>query len=208
MHLNHVAAFVQDRVDLYLPLNACLPRQRRIFGRHLNNCPWRLHAATDSDRTGFCYRCHRLGCCAQHSAEHSPITPPIWPPGTPPTTPPRLSDSSGASLISAICLGITVGANSLPAEMNLARDGAALMTAVVAGGGGGGGGGGATSIAAAYCLMLMVSVKKRPMRMGVVSTTACVRMETASFHAREPVLNRFSSRSTACENLKDRKSVV
>src|SRR5215471_21354209 len=95
-----------------------------------------------------------------------PSTPPICPPGTPPGTPPATPSKasvSGASLISAIVFGITVGAKSLPELINFCR-GAALTSAVVAGGGGGGGGGGATSIIAAYCLMLMVSVKNSPSR--------------------------------------------
>src|ERR671922_1444923 len=133
-----------------------------------------------------------------------PSTPPIWPPGTPPgtppATPPKLSESRGASFISAICFGMTVGAKSLPPLMNLARDGATL-TSVVAGGGGGGGGGGATSSVWAYCLMLIVSVKNRPKKIGMLSTTTWVTIETASFQAREPVLRRFSSIRTACENL-------
>src|SRR5207248_1853049 len=121
---------------------------------------------------------------------------------TPPTTPPVLSASSGASLISAICLGMTVGAKSLPEAINLWRIGAALLIrAVAAGGGGGGGGGAATSSVEVNCLMFMMSVKNRPMRMGTVITTTWVTIETASFHAREPVLKRFSSRRKACENL-------
>src|SRR5215471_20006295 len=65
-----------------------------------------------------------------------PSTPPICPPGTPPGTPPATPSKpsvSGASLISAMAFGITVGAKSLPELMNLCRGAVLTSAAVLAG---------------------------------------------------------------------------
>src|SRR6266480_1561372 len=92
-----------------------------------------------------------------------PSTPPICPPGTPPgtapATPPKLSGSRGASLISAMCFGITVGAKIFPAFISVWWTTFDLITAPVGGGGGGGGGGGATSLVDANCWMLRGAAK-------------------------------------------------
>jgi len=77
-------------------------------------------------------------------------------PFPPPSTPPKVSGASGASLMSAISLGVTVGAMSFPPAMNK-RFGATVLT-TAASAGGGGGGGGATNMVVANAFKLMVSV--------------------------------------------------
>ena len=81
-----------------------------------------------------------------HYLSAPPITPPSTPsscppgtpPGTPPTTPLILSGSNGASLICAICFGITLGTMSFPAFINTWWTTFGLIIAPVAGGEGGG----------------------------------------------------------------------
>src|SRR5713101_746937 len=130
-----------------------------------------------------------------------PITPPSCPPGTPPGTPPATpprfgSGSRGAPLISAICFGMTVGAKSFPPFRNRRRTTGGRITALSAGGGGGG----AISIVDASCLILIVSVKYSPAKMGPAMTTTCSNTEIATSSIREPVLKWFSSRRTTFEN--------
>src|ERR1051326_3071470 len=78
-----------------------------------------------------------------------PGVPPATPPGTPPTTPtaPVAAGGSSSSLISAIFLGTSFGAISLPAS-NWRGMTLTIFTGAGAagGGGGGGGGGGATNM--------------------------------------------------------------
>src|SRR5690242_11482533 len=111
-----------------------------------------------------------------------PSTPPSCPPGTPPGTPPTtpLSAASGggaSSFTCAICLGITLGANSLPCVKNDFGTRGALWTAA-GGGGGGGGGGGATSIVFCNCLVLIASVKYSGNRISKATTKLCPSTET------------------------------
>ena len=71
------------------------------------------------------------------------FTPPITPPITPPTAPPpSKSGGSGASLMSAIVFGTTVGAISFPAFSKTRCAGACFICTTAGAGGGGGGGGG------------------------------------------------------------------
>src|SRR5205823_12614324 len=73
LHLYNAAVLVQHGIDLHLPFNSGLPRQRRVCRWHLKNRSGGFHTATNSDRSGFYWwgRRHRLGCRAQYSTKHT-----------------------------------------------------------------------------------------------------------------------------------------
>jgi hypothetical protein len=117
-----------------------------------------------------------------------PITPPIEPPATPPGTPPATPEQStsggiGASLMSAMFFGITLGATNLPAFSNTLCGGITFPTAGA--GGGGDGGGVATRNIDSSCSRLSVSVKKTPTRMGAVRIAILIASEMSASSTRE-----------------------